>query len=90
MNDLSGEGMRKYEVRHGDFLEAMVTYVMANSKMMSVVLRKQLELEQRLNGGEVDHDKVDADLLDICNSCADQATQLKNETILKLYLKNND
>lgn len=79
-----------YTLNMAHVLEFLMARTIANSFLSSEILRRQLELEQLIKTGEVDHDKATAECNELCKQISELATIEKNNTISELFFMNKD
>lgn len=83
-------GKEGYSIKTGDLAEWIIMNMMSNNFLTSEILRRQIEIEQKINKGSVDSDAVSEELKNITDAIAEQATEKKNELIAKFFLKNKE
>ena len=79
-----------YNLNLGHVLEFLMARTIANSFLSSEILRRQIELEQLIKNGTVDHEKATQDFTEICSQLSDNATAEKNNVISELFFLNKD
>lgn len=89
LNDILNEG-EGYNINTSDLVEWLIINMISNNFLTSEILRRQIELEQKISTGTVDSDAATEELMNIANQIAEKATNQKNELIGKLFLRNKD
>lgn len=79
-----------YTLNMAHVLEFLMARTIANSFLSSEILRRQLELEQLIKTGEIDHAKAAAECNELCKQISELATVEKNNTISELFFMNKD
>ena len=77
-----------YTLNFAHVMEFLMARTIANSFLSSELLRRQIELEQLIKTGEVDHEKALQECNEICKKLADQANAGKNNVISELFFMN--
>lgn len=79
-----------YTLNMAHVMEFLMARTIANSFLSSEILRRQIELEQLIKTGAVDHEKAVQECNELCKQIAEQATTEKNNTISELFFLNKD
>ena len=79
-----------YTLNMAHVMEFLMARTIANSFLSSEILRRQIELEQLIKTGTVDHEKAVVECNELCKQIAQQATTEKNNTISELFFLNKD
>ncbi len=79
-----------FNLNAGHVMEFLMARTIANSFLISEVLRRQIELEQLIQNGHTDKKAAAAECDAICKKIAENATHEKNTVIAELYFLNKD
>ncbi len=79
-----------YTLNISHVLEFLMARTIANSFLSSEILKRQLELEQLIKAGAIDHEKAAADCNELCRQISELATTEKNNVISELFFLNKD
>ena len=77
-----------YNLNIAHVVEFLMARTIANSFLSSEVLRRQIELEQLIRNGAVDHEKAAEEYNELCQKISGLATAEKNHTISELFFLN--
>lgn len=79
-----------YNLNLAHLMEFLMARTIANSFLSSEILRRQIELEQFIKNGTVDHDRAAEEYNELCKKISDLATTEKNHTISELFFLNKE
>jgi hypothetical protein len=79
-----------YNLNLAHVLEFLMARTIANSFLSSEILRRQIELEQLIRNGTVDHAKASEEYNELCKKISDLSTTEKNHTISELFFLNKE
>lgn len=79
-----------YTLNIGHVLEFLMARTIANSFLSSEILKRQLELEQLIKTGTIDHEKAAAECNELCKQISELSTTEKNNVISELFFLNKD
>jgi hypothetical protein len=79
-----------YQLNIGHVLEFLMARTIANSFLSAEVLKRQMELEQLIKTGNIDHEKAAQECNSLCEQLRTLADTEKNNVISQLYFLNKD
>ena len=79
-----------YQLNMGHVLEFLMARTIANSFLSAEVLKRQIELEQLIRTGEVNHAKAATECDALCEQLRVIADNEKNNVISQLYFLNKE
>jgi hypothetical protein len=77
-----------YTLNFAHVMEFLMARTIANSFLSSELLRRQIELEQLIKNGQIDHELAVKECNEICVRLAEQANTEKNNIISELFFMN--
>jgi hypothetical protein len=79
-----------YDLNLAHVLEFLMARTIANSFLSSEILKRQIELEQLIKTGNIDHEKAVKECNELCKQLSDLATTEKNNVISQLFFMNKE
>ena len=79
-----------YDLNLAHVLEFLMARTIANSFLSSEILKRQIELEQLIKTGNIDHEKATLECNELCKQLSDHATTEKNNVISQLFFMNKE
>jgi hypothetical protein len=79
-----------YDINLAHVLEFLMARTIANSFLSSEILKRQIELEQLIKTGNIDHEKATLECNELCKQVSDLATTEKNNIISQLFFMNKE
>lgn len=79
-----------YPLNIGHVLEFLMARTIANSFLSAEVLKRQIELEQLIRTGDIDHEKASRECDALCEQIRVIADNEKNNVISQLYFLNKE
>jgi hypothetical protein len=79
-----------YDINLAHVLEFLMARTIANSFLSSEILKRQIELEQLIKTGNIDHEKATLECNELCKQISDLATTEKNNVISQLFFMNKE
>ncbi|MDB5209344.1 MAG: hypothetical protein JWQ30_171 [Sediminibacterium sp.] len=79
-----------YDLNFAHVMEFLMARTIANSFLSAEILKRQIELEQLIKTGNIDHEKAALECDALCKQVADLAATEKNNVISQLYFLNKE
>ncbi len=79
-----------YNLNMGHVMEFLMARTIANSFLSAEILKRQIELEQLIKEGSIDHERAAKECDELCKKIAELATTEKNNVITELFYLNKE
>ncbi len=79
-----------YNLNMGHVMEFLMARTIANSFLSAEILKRQIELEQLIKEGSINHERAAKECDELCKKIAELATTEKNNVITELFYLNKE